>query len=478
MATQTSLPQENNPDEFESLDLRQLWRRLVQGAAQIIGLGLLGLVSAILIFLIGSPFQDVSTTTNVVFSFPGFEKGQYPDQSKFQPDDLRAPGVIATAIARQGVDNSTDLQSRIRGALSIEGIITPDVTKERERLRAQGQQLPPYIADEYAVSLTLPRKFKLGMRERGLLLNEVISVYKENFQGTYSSVPAAFGGVFETLHNSDFADYELILTKEIQSITDYLVRQRNRAPSFRSVSTNLSFGDLLEQTELFTQVSLDGTLGQIYFHGMSRDRQAALAKMDYYLHTLDGQENRAISEEKVIQDLLAQSQERQANYVLGIKSASTQPRSETPILDQGLIDSLLANDANSFLVRKALDAGLKVKDVQAEKFQLLERRKRMETFMKDGLPSADQASDWSKVENSLLGLQKQYDVLISNITRTNADFGHQEYGDAVRITKSVETKGAASGLALSALLGLSLGILSGAGLSLLGIHIQALKRSA
>lgn len=110
-----------------------------------------------------------------------------------------------------------------------------------------------------------------------------------------------------------------------------------------------------------------------------------------YLLTVTGAlPEKAIEEEKVVDDLLAKTQERSENYVLGLKSQATQARPETPILDQGLIDSLLANDAYNFLVRRALGAGLAVKRVQADKAHLLERRKNLEDFLKSG--GSDQAT--------------------------------------------------------------------------------------
>jgi hypothetical protein len=478
MAPSTRSQQDPEESQFAGLDLRDIWSRTARGFAQIVGLGLLGLATAGIIYFIGYPLQTLTTTTNVVFSFPNLEKGQYPDESKFQPDDLRAPEIVASALERLGLDNSSDYQSKIRGALSVEGIISPEIIKTRERLRAEGQTLPPYISDEYIVSLTLPRKFKLAPKERILLLNAIVTGYDEKFQRTFATVPAAFGNVFDSLRGSDYTDYELILTKEIQNITDYLTRQRNRSPAFRSVTTNLSFGDLLEQTQLFTQVNLDETLGQIYFQGLSRNREAALAKIDYYLHTLDGLENRAASEEKVVLDLLNQYQSRSENYVLGIKSASTETPSRAPILDQGLIDSLLANDANGYLVRRALDAGMKVKDIQSEKFQLLERKKKLESFTEETGTAGNQGELAARVDKSLGTLKVQYSVLISNIQKTNSDYGRQEYADAMRVSKEATTESPIVGLGVYAASGVAIGLVIGTGLSLLEIYVGASRRSA
>src|SRR5688572_7027617 len=134
---------EHLDDREDRIDLRDLFLRVSGGFYQIIGLGLLGLVIGGLFSLALHRRQPVATSTRVVFSFPGFERGEYPDKSKFQADDLRAPAVISEALKRQGLDTSSDFQSKIRGAIGIEGIVPPNIVKERDRQRAAGQTPPP-----------------------------------------------------------------------------------------------------------------------------------------------------------------------------------------------------------------------------------------------------------------------------------------------------------------------------------------------
>jgi hypothetical protein len=468
----------------DSIDLRDLFGRLSRGTPQITGLALIGLIFACLISLSLNRVQPVATSTRVVFSFPGFERGEYPDRSKFQPDDLRAPAVVAEAIRRQRLDTSVEFQSKIRGAIGIEGIVPPNIVKERDRLRAAGQTPPPYTPDEYQVTLTLPRSTSLSDKQRNQLLNEVVTVYRENFNRTYSNVPLAFGSAFATLHNADFPEYQLILDNEIEGLTSYLEQLVARtdskttegAGSFRSVTTNLSFKDLLEQTQLFAQIRLNETLGLIHQNGLSKDRSTALVKMNYYLRVLENQERRAVEENKVVTGLLAQSQERAQNYVLGVKSQATQPRNDAPILDQGLIDSLLANDAYNFLVRRALDAGLQVKRIQAEKARLQELRENMSSFVTKNV--GDQAQIFSQVSESLKDLESAYNQLVKNIRDTYADFARQQYGSAVRLSDQIRTPGMLKPMAIAAVVGAFLGFALGAGLSLLGIYIGKRSESA
>jgi hypothetical protein len=456
-------------DGSDLINLREILRSLQRGLSQTLGLGLLGLFVGAVVFLSTFSFRPIATSTRVVFSFDGFEQGEYPDHSKFQPDDMRSPEIIAEALRRQGFAANDELQVKVRAALTIEGIIPVEIVRERDRLRAAGQVPARFIPDEYAVVLTLPRKFPIGIHQRELLLHEIVSAFQENFVRTYESPPLEFGNVFESLRKADFFEYELVLNEEMGSIEAYLTQQLEKSKSFRSQTTNLSFADLLSQTRLFVQIHLNETMGRIIQNGLSKDRHTAIVKMDYYLQNLADEEARAVEEDAVVKELLAQEQTRTQSYVLGTKSQISQPHSETPILDQGLIDTLLANDTYNMLVRRALEAGMRVKQIQADKARLLERRKAMEAFNRGDV--GDQAQIIAQVQSSLADLEHSYLDLVANIRSTNADFVRQQFGGAVRQSDQVRTEGGIAGpLALCAVLGCFLGIILGMSLSLLNVY--------
>lgn len=478
-------------EEDEVIDLRDIFNRLGRGLGQIIGLAMLGLIIAVVLYFVESSRLPVSTSSRVAFAFPGFEKGEYPDRSKFQPDDLRAPDIISEALKRLGLEDTEGFQSRIRGALDIEGIFPPSIIKERDRMQAAGQIPPTYVPDEYSIVLTLPRNFPLSNQQREQLLGQIVSIYRQNFWHTYADFPSSLGNAFATLRNADFPDYELILNEDLNNITAYLEQRSEdttatqaapsnetlrQSRSFRSPTTHLSFSDLLEQIRFFSQVKVNNALSVIYLYGLTRDRPAATEKMDYQLRSLEDEENKASEEETVVQALLSKAEERSQSYVLGIKSQAQQSRPESPVLDQGLIDSLLANDAYNYLVHEELAAGLKVKDIEAAKAALLERRKRME-----GLPDQSdtdtQARLVTQVQKSLAELEPAYEELIDNIRKTNDDFARQQFGDAVRMTDAVGTAGTSRPMAMAGIAGGFLGLAAGMGLSLLGVYIGSAKKN-
>ena len=466
----------SNSDDL--IDLPALLARLRRGLLATIGFALVGLAAGIVLTLATSFRQSVVSSLRVSFGFPGFERGTYPNGAKFQPDDIRSPDVINEAIKRAlSSVPPADLASKVRGAIGITGFVSPNIIKERDRLRAAGQTLPAYIPDEYEISLSLPRSFPLDIRQRELLLAEIVNVFQEKFRRTYVELPPEFGDAFSSLKGADFVEYELIMTNEMQSLSSFLDQKLsgndeeiNEArlhtaafKQFRSPTNNLSFQDLQKQTEFFTQIQLNEVLSQIYIYGLSKDRKYALVKMDYYLRTLEDQEQRLKEEESVVTNLLSKTQERAQNYVLATK---TQPaQGAQPMMDQGFIDTLLANDAYNFLVRRALDAGLAVKRIQADKVRLTERRQRMESFAKGEV--IDQAATISRTQASLAELERKYQILLNNVRVVLNDYARQEYADAVRISMQAKTDSFVVILLVGALIGLVAGAALGLGVSLL-----------
>lgn len=448
----------------DSVDISELIRRVKRGIGRTIGLILLCFALGIAVALLILAGQTPVTSLRVAFSFPGAEKGTYPNGTKFQPDDVRAPDVIADALKRLGIADPTgDLASTLRGAITVSGLVSPTIVKERDRLRAAGQTLPPYIPDEYEISLSLPRTHPIDMRQRGLLLTEMVNAYRDKFGRTFVKTPPQFASAFEQLQNADFTDYELILNRQMRQLRSFLEQQVEQAKQFRSMTNNMSFQDLLRQAEVFTQVRMNEVLGLIYLGGLSKDRTRAVANMDYQLRLMEEQELRLRQEESVVAGLLATTQSRAQNYVLASKSEV--PSNPQTIMDQGLIDALLANDAYNFLVRRALDAGLAVKSVEAEKALLQERRKRLEGFLRDD--TADQVDTLKKTQQALSALEVGYRELLNNIRVVMDDYAKQEYADAIRLTLQAGAKSWVKTAILGAILGCAIGFPLGLGISLL-----------
>lgn len=446
---------------------QDLLERLRRGLVPIVVFSCLGLVVSAVVFLATDSSPLTTTSMRITFAFSGYNAGEYPDHSKFQPEDIIAANIVSEALRQQKFEVTAALKSKILAALDIEGVIPPEITLARDRIRASGQTPTPFIPDEYLVTLTLPYDFPLSSAQREMFLADLFHAYQQNFRRTYTEIPMGFGKAFEFLRRADYPEYELILNREIQNIIVYLNQQLDQAKTFRSPTTNLSFGDLIAQTELFSEVRLNEVLGYIRRNGLSKNRDIALLKINYALRNLQDQERQDLAEQNLVDDLLAKLENQ--NNVLGTKSEQLTPTSSATVLDQGLIDSLLANDSSNYLIHQALEMGLRVKRIQAEKARLIERRTDLEAFQ--GNDTTDKTGIRAQLNDSLSVLEVSYRDLISNIRRTQTDFAQQQFAAAIQIVKPPETSDVHRPLEFILAVGSIVGFSLGLGLVALGFLV-------
>ncbi len=415
------------------------------------------------------------TTAHVRLSFAGLERGEYPDTSRFQPDDLRRSNLLQSALLKQGLATSPEMIATVQNALSVEGMVPLQVVADRDRTRGTGQPVPLFTSDEYAIRLTESPALKLDASERAKLIEALVDAYRNSFRNTYGELPANMGRAFERLKSADYVEYEFILNSEIRSISTFLSEQLKQAKTFRSPTTGLSYKDLLEQTELFAQIQLNETLSLIREYGLSRDRQLAMLKMQSELRLVTEREHLALEQEALVKDLLSLTQGRTQSYVLGVTSDSAQTRTAAPLIERSMVESLLVNDARSFLVREAMDAGLRVAAAQNDKLKIEEMRDGLRKFIEAN--ESTQSAGLVKVEAAIDNLERNYRQLVDSIRKTQTDFAQKHLGDAIRISRAPSTTNKLRPLILYGFFGAFLGFSLGCGLVLLGCNLFGRKRA-
>ena len=415
------------------------------------------------------------TTAHMRLSFAGLERGEYPDTSRFQPDDLRRSNLLQSALLKQGLATSSEMIATVQNALSVEGIVPLQVVADRDRTRGTGQPVPLFTPDEYAIRLTESPALKLDASERAKFIEALVEAYQNSFRNTYGELPSNMGRAFERLKSADYVEYEFILNAEARSIATFLSEQFKQAKTFRSPTTGLSYKDLLEQTELFAQIQLNETLGLIREYGLSRDRQLAMLKMQSELRLTSEREHLALEREALVKDLLSLTQGRTQSYVLGVTSDSAQTRTTAPLIDRSMVEALIVNDARNFLVREAMDAGLRVAEAQNDKLKIEEMRDSLRKFIEAN--QSAQAAVLAQVEGAIANLEHNYLQLIDSIRKSQADFAQEHFGEAIRISRAPSTTNKLRPLILYGFFGAFLGFSLGCGLSLLGCELFKRKRA-
>lgn len=451
------------------LDFREIFGRLRRGRVQILALVLIGAAIAPVVYLSTSPFSTETSSIRIVFSFPGFEAGEYPDHSKFQMDDLRSGRYLAGALARQHLNLSAKDTDDISNGLLVAPVIPPEISAEHERLRNSNVGIMPYSPNEFIVSINLPRSFPLSAKQREQLLLDIVDSYKTNFQQTYADAPPTFGDAFKVLAGQDIFNYEYLLNKEFQTMIDFLDTRTKDAPIFRSRTTGLTFGDLARRTHELVESKVYFIFAQIRKLGYTDNPDGSLRQLQYHISIYKQLALEASDEETFVNGLLAKDQEREQSYVLGIKSQAVQQKQEAPIVDKNLVDSLLANDSFNFLVRTDLDIGIRQRQLQRQVDILDQRYEWVAEAAKE--PTSDHEREVNAVKDELRSLEPFYLKFVSDIRNEAMDYAQQRFADAIKITDYPRSESLARRIILICAIGAALGCLLGTGLSLLDLCI-------
>lgn len=461
-------------EESEYVDLYEVLRRLGRALPQILGFGLLGGVVALFLVLAVTRTRPEQVSMRVAFSFAGFERGQYPDGSGFQPDDLRSADLVMDALRSTGVDSPEKYYSRVRSAITIEGLL-PALSKSeadtvtRVLLQNPAQKRSIFVPDEYEVQLAVPEGVPLDAKQARRLLVELISLYTERFHRTYVKQPERYAAALGAsgLQSAEYFEFAELLRTRVGSLRSYLGTLATSDASFRDPVTGYSFNDLIAELDVFAQLQVEDLVTAVGRLGLARDRDRAVSKIEYRRRELTLQERALTDRLQATERLLAALDSREQSYVLGARSQ--QDPTKPNVIDQNVLDALISNDARNKLVEKASDLGASIADARVQQTRLADQLARIQAGPAAG--SAEWEAGVKEIASMLEALEADYQRIVSGIRSTVDARGRQRFADAVRMTRSPKRSKQDLILVAGPVMGGLLGAMLGAGLGLIGIVI-------
>jgi hypothetical protein len=444
--------------EDVEIDYSFLWRRIKGSVPQTLGLACLAAVVGLAVAFWRGTAAAPATTIMVRFNFSGIEKGQNPDGTAFVVEELRAPENVSAAVRAAQLDLKPEQQARLRSSLTIVGQYPEEA----------GPAKAPFFPDVYTLSLDPRRSGVESAATREAFLAALVESYRDRFQRTYGALPLQLGTVFTTLENIDYAEYEIVLNEEVLALQRFLEKRSALAPDFRSLRTGLTFPELEGRLRQYVAIKQAGVLGLVAAAGPSGERAGATARMDYRLRLLTEEEKLARDREKVVLDLLDRLDRRETSYVLARKAPGAGAADGTPTIDHGLIETMIKNDAYGYLVREALQAGQKAREVASQRAAIEDWRQRLEALPEE--KEAQRQRLAAGAGAAMAQLKGDYLALIAVIRQTDEDFLARYLADAVRVAHGPVTPPPAP-VNLRVVAGWTLaGLLLGLGLGLVGLN--------
>lgn len=278
MATKTErLPIEIEQEE-EGLSFTELflmfWRKRVLITVMAVVGALAGALTSAFINA-----QSVNVSSIVEYQWDGINKGEYPNEVRFDVINAFSPNVYNTALGLVDLDTTVN---EVRNELTITPVIPRSVLDSIQAAVERGEVFS-YFPTVYRYTLNISN-LSLTDDQGKLLLDNLINEFTIEFQQTYVTQTVVRSFSFENFDSFDLLDQVLVIKNQIDSMTvliEDLIEFKSSAAIFRSSTLNISLNDILSQLALTRSLQLNTVEALIVANQLSTDSTLTVDRLTY-----------------------------------------------------------------------------------------------------------------------------------------------------------------------------------------------------
>lgn len=232
------------------------------------------------------------TSALIIFGFPGAEEGLDPSGNLLNVNAIQSPYVIGRALDVLGLRERGVAAEHVRSNLRIRGVVPHGDLNRLLLIHDTAVRVPARLVDleeefyhptQYLLDLTRSGGLEvLTDQEMVGLLNEIIVQYQAYFVGTHSDL-TFLDVIIRHFDQEEYDYFEIvrILTGAVDNMLSYVDAMQERAPDFRSPSTEMTFGDIRANLNLLRNVDIHRISALVHVNNMSRNRSRAANILEY-----------------------------------------------------------------------------------------------------------------------------------------------------------------------------------------------------
>lgn len=259
--------------------------------------GLIAGVSMLIRTTSMTPVHAIVSLTN-----KGIEKGKNPDGSDFDPNSLKAPGIIEKALEQCNLE--LELLEPIRRGIEIEGLIPEDAYQRLSAYQnvfesstsgmlsaAQAMLDVSWVSTQYSITFNY-KESKLRRSEAVQVLNAMLDAYRDYYFEQF--------GYNEALGNSlagtDYTEYDYaqavdMFRSELKRLNSYVSSlSADDTTRFRSTVTGYTFADLKSSISTIQTLDLDLISSYLNVNNISKDKDRLEKYYEYRIQNLELQQ--------------------------------------------------------------------------------------------------------------------------------------------------------------------------------------------
>ncbi|MCL2096494.1 MAG: hypothetical protein FWH10_06275, partial [Oscillospiraceae bacterium] len=301
---------------------------------------ILGVIAVLVYhFAIYSNYPYAGSVTGVIsFNYAGAEEGLDPHGRRLDVSKIVSPNILDRALAELNMFEYGLTSDDIRQNVRIEGIIPIDAmqriliikeiaTRDPSRLDELNQL--SYISTQFAVTLNVPSEFSFLAGTRGVeLLEAIFSSYQRYFFEEYGGISVLSTAVESLpLEEYDYFDAHRVLNSQLNNMLAYLSAKSSEAPDFRSIGTQMSFGDIILNLDLL-KIDLSLIRSLIEVRLVTKDKDLLMSTYTSLITDMNMNKNIQLERARINQNA-AQSYQKDSVVIYGGGSGDSMQLSQS-----------------------------------------------------------------------------------------------------------------------------------------------------
>ena len=429
-SNQQQYPQNYPPyeDEINLIDyLRVIWKWKVF----IVLIVILCAGAAMGITMVRYPANQI-TECVISLNFPGIEKHKNPDDTLFSKEQIITPAILTRATAFIQKKDKGFPEEDIRGMIGIKAVIPPGVQEKIEAAKKKKESYS-FFPNQFSLTLIREQNGIFSIKERNQILLSIMNEYRKAFEKKYGEEPLVvieFPANF--LANSDYLDAISTFKARVDSFINFLDFKIAKAGFFRSQKTGDSFIDIKNDLELLNNISISKTEATIKTLKLTKNKDNLINLYRHKIRTIEVERKKKEKEALVAKKLLKDIRQPE-RYELSRGAVGKKVETRL-VLDTSFIKDLIREDSSSLLLKTALQAEVKAKNLEVDKKFLKEEiaflKEKKKEKKKENI--AFVVTDLKDIEGRIVALSKRANEL-------NIEYLGKLVSNAVQVVRDPET---------------------------------------
>ncbi len=335
--------------------LQRIFKLLIREKKMILAAVVAFVVLGSVFYLTGE--KQGHTTVDLLLRFENVNRGQYPDGSPFDKENIIGSSVVEEVVETLELEQEGLDAAVLRRHLDVVGVMSSAEIREAQRLQDEGRDPGSVFPSEYRISLLEGDRLGLEEELQKEILTAVVESYTQRFRRVYAGLESPLPSRYlsgDILQDYDYPFIPDLLESQVEQLREYVEEMQESNETFRSRELGYSFSDVQRGLESLQENQVAAIRAVIRANRLTTDPESTLRR---YAKMIEEQEQALARKEQealFARDLLRDLED------------SAPPGAELAEDMTDIVEVLLEHEYLTTLLEQSLEAGLEAEELQVE----------------------------------------------------------------------------------------------------------------